>query len=68
MKITMITKALVVSSPGGEFVYRDVEVNDDIRGTEVLVQIAATGVCHTDINFAQHDIEGMFPAILGHEG
>ncbi|EDN99311.1 hypothetical protein SS1G_02164 [Sclerotinia sclerotiorum 1980 UF-70] len=52
----MITKALVVSSPG------------DIRATEVLVQIVATGVCHTDINFGQHDIEGMFPAILGHEG
>lgn len=64
----MITKALVVSSPGGEFVYTDVEVDEDIRATEVLVQIVATGVCHTDINFGQHDIEGMFPAILGHEG
>ncbi|ATZ56353.1 hypothetical protein BCIN_13g01940 [Botrytis cinerea B05.10] len=64
----MRTKALVVNSPGGEFVYRDVEVNDDIRDTEVLVQIVATGICHTDINFSQHDIDGMFPAILGHEG
>ncbi|TGO26772.1 hypothetical protein BPAE_0053g00250 [Botrytis paeoniae] len=64
----MRTKALVVNSPGGEFLYRDVEVNDDIRDTEVLIQIVATGVCHTDINFGQHDIDGMFPAILGHEG
>ncbi|KAF7941768.1 uncharacterized protein EAE97_006605 [Botrytis byssoidea] len=64
----MRTKALVVNSPGGEFVYRDVEVNDDIRDTEVLVRIVATGICHTDINFSQHDIDGMFPAILGHEG
>ncbi|KAF7889341.1 uncharacterized protein EAF01_010834 [Botrytis porri] len=64
----MRTKALVVNSPGGEFVYRDVQVNDDIRDTEVLVQIVATGICLTDITFSQHDIDGMFPAILGHEG
>ncbi|KAI9640605.1 hypothetical protein NHQ30_010904 [Ciborinia camelliae] len=64
----MRTKALVVNSPGGDFVYRDVEVDENIRPTEVLVEIVASGVCHTDINFSQHDIEGMFPAVLGHEG
>ncbi|KAG4032604.1 hypothetical protein MFRU_006g00740 [Monilinia fructicola] len=64
----MRTKALVVERPGGDFVYRDIEVDDNIRATEVLVEIVATGVCHTDLSFSQHDIEGMFPAILGHEG
>ncbi len=44
----------------------------DIRGPqpgEVLVEIMATGVCHTDAyTLSGLDSEGKFPAILGHEG
>ncbi len=36
---------------------------------EVLVEIKATGVCHTDaFTLSGKDPEGLFPAILGHEG
>ncbi len=36
---------------------------------EVLVRIVATGVCHTDAyTLSGSDPEGVFPAILGHEG
>ena len=36
---------------------------------EVLVEIKATGVCHTDaFTLSGDDPEGIFPAILGHEG
>ena len=39
------------------------------RAGEVLVEIMATGVCHTDkFTLSGEDPEGMFPAILGHEG
>ena len=39
------------------------------RAGEVLVQIKATGVCHTDAyTLSGADPEGLFPAILGHEG
>ena len=39
------------------------------RAGEVLVEIMATGVCHTDAyTLAGLDSEGKFPAILGHEG
>ncbi|TDY15719.1 S-(hydroxymethyl)glutathione dehydrogenase/alcohol dehydrogenase [Paraburkholderia sp. BL6665CI2N2] len=39
------------------------------RAGEVLVEIKATGVCHTDaFTLSGDDPEGMFPAILGHEG
>ena len=42
------------------------------RGTkagEVLVEIRATGICHTDeFTRSGADPEGLFPAILGHEG
>ena len=44
----------------------------DLRGPqagEVLVEIKATGVCHTDaFTLSGDDPEGLFPAVLGHEG
>src|SRR5271167_1936943 len=42
---------------------------DGPRAGEVLVEIKATGVCHTDeFTLSGADPEGLFPAILGHEG
>ncbi len=39
------------------------------RAGEVLVRLVATGVCHTDaFTLSGEDPEGLFPAILGHEG
>jgi len=39
------------------------------RAGEVLVEIKATGVCHTDAyTLSGADPEGLFPSILGHEG
>ncbi|MBI1211640.1 MAG: S-(hydroxymethyl)glutathione dehydrogenase/class III alcohol dehydrogenase [Alphaproteobacteria bacterium] len=42
---------------------------DGPRAGEVLVELKATGICHTDkFTLSGADPEGMFPAILGHEG
>lgn len=42
---------------------------DGPRASEVLVEIKATGICHTDAyTLSGSDPEGLFPAILGHEG
>ena len=42
---------------------------DGRRDGEVLVEIKATGICHTDeFTLSGADPEGLFPAILGHEG
>src|ERR1700751_6395412 len=39
------------------------------KAGEVLVEIKATGICHTDADTLDgFDSEGIFPAILGHEG
>lgn len=65
----MITKALVVAEPGSPFMYQEVYVDDNIRDDEVLVEIKATGVCHTDLNFRnEKTVPGLFPAVFGHEG
>src|SRR5258707_10119694 len=42
---------------------------DGPRAGEVLVEMKATGICHTDeFTLSGKDPEGLFPAILGHEG
>jgi aryl-alcohol dehydrogenase len=39
------------------------------RAGEVLIEVKATGICHTDdFTLSGADPEGLFPAILGHEG
>jgi Zn-dependent alcohol dehydrogenase len=39
------------------------------RAGEVMVEVKATGICHTDAyTLSGADPEGLFPAILGHEG
>src|SRR4029077_18813157 len=58
-------KALVVNALGGGFDLEDVQVAAPI-GREVLVDVQASGLCHTDLLFATHDIVPM-PAVLGHE-
>ena len=64
----MRTRAAVAMEPGKAL--RIVEINlEGPRAGEVLVEIKATGICHTDeFTLSGADPEGKFPAILGHEG
>jgi S-(hydroxymethyl)glutathione dehydrogenase / alcohol dehydrogenase len=58
-------KALVVNALGRGFDFEDVDIAMPV-GREVLVDVKASGLCHTDLLFATHDIVPM-PAVLGHE-
>jgi S-(hydroxymethyl)glutathione dehydrogenase/alcohol dehydrogenase len=58
-------KALVVNALGRGFDVEDVEIATP-KGREVLVDVQASGLCHTDLLFATHDIVPT-PAVLGHE-
>ncbi len=58
-------KALVVNALGRGFDLEDVEIAAPL-GREVLIEVHASGLCHTDLLFATHDIVPM-PAVLGHE-
>lgn len=65
---TIRCKAAVAWGPGERLVIEDVDVMPPQRG-EVRVKLHATGVCHTDaFTLSGDDPEGVFPAILGHEG
>ncbi len=64
----MKTRAAVAWAPGQPLSVETVELDAPHAG-EVLVEIKATGVCHTDaFTLSGADPEGLFPSILGHEG
>jgi S-(hydroxymethyl)glutathione dehydrogenase/alcohol dehydrogenase len=64
----MRTRAAVALAAGKPLEVMDVEL-DGPKAGEVLVEIKATGICHTDeFTLSGADPEGLFPAILGHEG
>ena len=64
----MRTRAAVALAPGKPLEVMEVNLEGP-RAGEVLVEIKATGLCHTDeFTRSGDDPEGIFPAILGHEG
>ncbi len=64
----MKTRAAVATAAGKPLEIVDVDLEGPRKG-EVLVEIKATGVCHTDeFTRSGADPEGLFPSILGHEG
>jgi aryl-alcohol dehydrogenase len=65
--MTTTAHAAVLHELNGTFQFEDV-VLDDLRPTEILVKIVATGLCHTDLAIQHGDIPGAFPTVLGHEG
>jgi S-(hydroxymethyl)glutathione dehydrogenase/alcohol dehydrogenase len=64
----METKAAIATAAGKPLSIESVTL-DGPREGEVLVEIKATGICHTDeFTLSGGDPEGIFPSILGHEG
>ena len=64
----MKARAAVAVEAGHSLVIEEIEVAAPKAG-EALVQMVATGVCHTDaFTLSGDDPEGLFPCVLGHEG
>ncbi len=64
----MKTRAAVAWEAGKPLQLEEIDLEGP-RAGEVLVRIVATGVCHTDaFTLSGDDPEGIFPAVLGHEG
>jgi S-(hydroxymethyl)glutathione dehydrogenase/alcohol dehydrogenase len=64
----MKTRAAVAVAAGEPLEVIEVDLQGPREG-EVLVEIKATGICHTDeFTLSGADPEGLFPSILGHEG
>src|SRR5690349_8866220 len=66
--VAMKTRAAIAPAAGKPLEIATVEL-DGPKAGEVLVEIKATGICHTDeFTRSGGDPEGLFPSILGHEG
>ena len=64
----MDTRAAVAVAAGEPLAIETVQLEGPKAG-EVLVEIKATGICHTDaFTLSGADPEGLFPSIMGHEG
>ena len=64
----MQIRAVVLHEPGRPVAVEDVEL-DPPKRDEVLVRIAAAGVCHSDVRLADGELgDGKWPAVMGHEG
>jgi S-(hydroxymethyl)glutathione dehydrogenase/alcohol dehydrogenase len=64
----MKTRAAVARAPGQTLSLEIIDIEGP-RAGEVLVEIMASGICHTDeFTLSGADPEGIFPAVLGHEG
>ena len=64
----MRIRAVVLREPGRPVAVEEVEL-DAPKAEEVLVRVAAAGVCHSDVRLADGELgEGRWPMVLGHEG
>lgn len=63
----MKINAAVVSGQGADFEFAELDL-DGPREDEVLVRLAATGLCHTDLALRSFMPPEMFPRVFGHEG
>lgn len=59
-------KAVVVNELGGGFHTEEVAIDDPI-GNEVLLDVKAAGLCHSDLSVASFDLGYPVPAVFGHE-
>jgi S-(hydroxymethyl)glutathione dehydrogenase / alcohol dehydrogenase len=61
-------RAVVLRQPGLPVAVEEVEL-DPPKAAEVLVRVAAAGVCHSDVRLADGELgDGRWPMVLGHEG
>ncbi|MFN2464242.1 MAG: alcohol dehydrogenase catalytic domain-containing protein [Candidatus Dormibacteria bacterium] len=65
--MTYTARAAIVESAGSPPVVAKIEL-PELERDEVLVRIAAAGICHTDLSCAAGLLGATFPIILGHEG
>jgi len=59
-------KAAVLNASNGIFDVEDIQI-DQPKGREVLVEVKASGLCHSDLHMAESDFGVPLPAVFGHE-
>lgn len=65
--MTLLASAAVLHETSGKMTIQPVEVGEP-RADEVLVEIVASGICHTDVVVIHGALQVPLPVVLGHEG
>jgi S-(hydroxymethyl)glutathione dehydrogenase/alcohol dehydrogenase len=65
--MSLVTKAAIARDHNAPLIIDDVALRAPGR-REVLVEMKASGLCHTDLSIVQGNFPFPLPAILGHEG
>ena len=60
-------KTAVLNQPGEEISIESVQLKG-LGATEVLMQVKASGLCHTDLEIIDVELNWPLPVVLGHEG
>jgi S-(hydroxymethyl)glutathione dehydrogenase/alcohol dehydrogenase len=63
---THAMKAAILNKISGLFDIEDIKI-DAPKGREILIEVKASGLCHSDLHFAENDFGVPLPALLGHE-
>lgn len=70
-----LSRAIVASEPlaeqhhgGDNWSMQDIRVPSDLQDGEILVEMVATGICHTDLSLTSPNMGQTFPMVPGHEG
>jgi len=63
----MKTRAAIIREQNGPFLVEELDI-DELRDDEVLVRIAGTGICHTDLICRDQVYPVPLPGVFGHEG
>jgi aryl-alcohol dehydrogenase len=63
----MLITAAVTETPGGQFLLRELELEDP-RPDEIRVRMVAAGICHSDLSARDQNSPLPLPIVLGHEG
>ncbi len=61
-------KAAILRAPKLRLTIENVDLDTDLRSTEVLVRVTHAGVCHSDYHIMTGDLPYDLPVVLGHEG
>jgi len=59
-------KCAMVNELSGHFEIGEIDI-DNPHGREILIEVKASGLCHSDLHFAENDFGVPLPAVLGHE-
>lgn len=68
------SRAIVASEPGPEhkgganWAMQDIQVPTELKDGELLVEMVAAGICHTDVVLTNPRMGQTFPIVPGHEG